>query len=335
MVSEMRASAAYDTTILLDGDAENSHEYLEDLAEQVEGRGDLCADVPAEAFEESVKESDDPDITMYGTTSLASFSELVRYVPIDAIVKVQYKYPSTTRRENRKVGHIVVVGPEGFQLCTCLKLMRCGLHCSHVLAALVTRLGRASEFIGESIHPRWRSSRGEWSLRNTEMGDFEKATFKGGYTDDDFHGAADFGGDGGDDGQATYPNRLKNIQGKAYADYVAKFMKWASAAAAKVDGSPASVQAFQALVDVQEREFDAFVRGPGPNDGLVGLGNPPITLPKGRKETRHKDGQGTEGGGKRPSSQTAGGGDKKKMRVFGGTSAAVMNAVSSYSAEKK
>lgn len=89
MVAEMRASVGYDTTILLAGDAEKCHEYLEGLAERVEGRGDVCADVPAEAFEESVKESDDPDITMYGTTSLASFSELVRNVPIDAIVNVQ------------------------------------------------------------------------------------------------------------------------------------------------------------------------------------------------------------------------------------------------------
>ena len=226
---------------------------------------------------------------MYGTTSFASFSELVRNVPIDAIVKVQYKYPSTTRRENRKVGHIVVVGPEGFQLCTCLKLVRCGLHCNHVLAALVTGLGRASELIGKSIHPGWRSSREEWSLRNSKMGDFEKANFKGGYTDEYFDGAADVGGDGGDDGLATYPTRLKNIQGKACADCVAKFMKWGSAAAAKVDGSPASVQAFQALVDVQEREFNAFMRGLGPNDGLLGLGIPPITLPKSRKETRHED----------------------------------------------
>ena len=75
--------------------------------------------------------------------------------------------------------------------------MRCGLHCNHVLAALVTGLGRASELIGKSIHPGWRSSREEWSLWNSKMGDFEKANFKGGYTDEDFDGAADVGGDGG------------------------------------------------------------------------------------------------------------------------------------------
>ena len=330
----MRASVAYDTTTLLAGDDDECHDYLEALTERVEDRGAVCADVPAEAFEESVKESDDPDITMYGTTSLASFAELVRNATIDTIVQVQYKYPTTTRRETqpRKVSHIVVVGPEGFQLCTCLKLMRCGLHCGHVLAALVTRLDRASDFIGESIHPRWRSSTGEWSLRNAGMGDFERAKFTGGYTNDDFEGAADCGGD---DSEVCHSNSLKNIQGKAYADYVAKFMKWASAAAAKLDGSPGSVQAFQAFVSVQEREFKAFVEGPGPEDGLVGLGNPPISLPKGRKETRHKDAQGTEGGGKRRSTTTDGGVRSKKSKgdhVTKGSSSAVMNAVCSFSA---
>ena len=147
-----------------------------------------------------------------------SFTELVLNVPIDVIVKVQYKYPTNTRprAQHRKVSHIVVAGPGVFQLCMCLKLMRCGLHCSHVMAALVTRLGRANEFIGESIHPRWRSSLWEWSLRCTELGDFERAKFTGGYTDDDFEGAADLGED---DGQAALSNSLKNIQGKAYTDW--------------------------------------------------------------------------------------------------------------------
>lgn len=329
----MRASVAYDTT-LLTADAENCHRYLEELVERVEGQGEVCADVPAEAFGESVKESDNTDITMYGTTSLASFSELIRNVPIDAIVKVQYKYPT----KNGKVSHIVVVGPGGFQLCTCLKLMRCGLHCSHVLAALVTRLGRACEFVGESIHPRWRSSLGDWSLRKTALGDFEHAKFRGGPTDDHLDGAIDVGGD---DGQATHSKGLKHIQAKAYADYVAKFMKWASTAAAKVDGSPASLQAFNAFVDVQEREFRAFVEGPRPNDRLAGLGNPPVSLPAGRKETRHKDAEGTEGGRKRgtrkaeatEATEPGGGGKRQKNTTAqSGACAAVKNAMSSFCA---
>ena len=58
---------------------------------------------------ESGKESDDPDITMYGTTSLLSFSELVGNVPIDAVVKVQYKYPGKRETLQRKASHVVVV----------------------------------------------------------------------------------------------------------------------------------------------------------------------------------------------------------------------------------
>ncbi|CAN0599734.1 unnamed protein product, partial [Laminaria digitata] len=84
---------------------------------------------------------------MWGTTSLGSFVEVVRNVEIDCVVRAVNKYT------DRPVGHIVVVGPDGFQLCTFLNLMRCGLHCSHTLAALVTKLGHAEEFLGESIHP--------------------------------------------------------------------------------------------------------------------------------------------------------------------------------------
>ncbi|CAM9256358.1 unnamed protein product, partial [Hapterophycus canaliculatus] len=69
---------------------------------------------------------------MFGTISLASFCQLVEGVEIDSIVKVLYKH-----MPGRKVGHLVVVGPHGFQLCTCLQLMRRGLQCRHVLAALV------------------------------------------------------------------------------------------------------------------------------------------------------------------------------------------------------
>lgn len=283
----MRASAAYDTTILSEnGDANVCKEYLEGLAGGGRVKEGYCADVPAEAFEGS----DAPDITMYGTTSLSSFTELVRNVPIDAVLQVQYKYPRTTG--GGKVSHIVVVGPEGFQLCTCLKLMRCGLHCNHMLAALVTRLGRAKDFVGESIHPRWRSSVAEWSLRNANLATFDgHETFTGGYTED-FNGAdADAGGDG----QDTLRENVEFTRRKMYADYIAASMQWASQASAKVDGTPGSRQAFLAFQEQQRVLFASFMQGPGPSGGLLGLGNPPITLPQDRKETRHKDASGTTG----------------------------------------
>ncbi|CAM9541668.1 unnamed protein product [Pylaiella littoralis] len=49
-------------------------------------------------------------------------------------------------------------------------------------------------------------------------------------------------------------------------------MKWAAAASAKVDGTPGSYQAYTAFVERQERELQAFVRGPAPKDPLAGLG---------------------------------------------------------------
>lgn len=286
MVAEMRASAAYDTTILSENvDVTVCKAYLEGLVSGKRVKEGYCVDVPAEAFEGR----DAPDITMYGTTSLTSFTELVRDVPINAVVQVQYKYPRTTG--GGKVSHIVVVGPDGFQLCTCLKLMRCGLHCNHMLAALVTRLGRAKDFVGESIHPRWRSSVAEWSLGKASLATFDgHETFTGGYTED-FNGA-DADADG--DGDNTLTTNVEFTRRKMYADYIAATMQWAGQASAMITGTPASRQAFLAFQEAQRVAFAAFM-GSKPSDELLGLGNPPITLPKDKKETRHKDARGTTG----------------------------------------
>ena len=54
-----------------------------DMCIDVEG-DDVCCQVPEEVFQER----GDPDITMFGTTSLASFHRLVAGVEIDSIVKV-------------------------------------------------------------------------------------------------------------------------------------------------------------------------------------------------------------------------------------------------------
>lgn len=87
----------------------------------------------------------------------------------------------------------MVVGPNGFQLCTCLQLMRRGLQCRHVLAALVTHLKRGNEFKGESVHPRWRMSNARWSLETAGLGKFEghegSESYDGGFTCDGGGGA--------------------------------------------------------------------------------------------------------------------------------------------------
>ena len=106
------------------------------------------------------------DPAMFGTTLLLSLSGLVENVPIDAVVKVMYKYKESN------ASHLVVIGPNGFQMCSCLQRLRCGLPCRHTVAALVTELKRADEFKGESIHPRWRSSIQPWSLEGVGFSDF-------------------------------------------------------------------------------------------------------------------------------------------------------------------
>ncbi|CAM9257735.1 unnamed protein product [Pylaiella littoralis] len=90
-------------------------------------------------------------------------------------------------------------------------------------------------------------------------------------------------GFGGDDGQDILSQGLKITQGKVYADFVAKIMKWAAAASAKVDGTPGSYQAFPAFLERQEREVQAFVRGPAPKDPLAGLTHPLIWSRVGKK----------------------------------------------------
>ena len=156
----MLASSAYETSVLVEG--RGSMQFLNNLAVRSaddvseSSDGDMCIDVEGDDVccqvpEEVFQERGEPDITMFGTTSLASFYRLVAGVEVDSIVKVLYKH-----KADRKVGHLVVIGPGGFQVCTCLQILRRGLQCRHVLAALVTHLKRGKEFKGESIHPRWR-----------------------------------------------------------------------------------------------------------------------------------------------------------------------------------
>ena len=146
------------------------------MAQQADDHVDVCCQVSDEAVA-----ADSTDTTMFGTTSLLSFSGLVENVPIDAMVEVVYKYKES------KASHIVVIGPNGFQLCSCLQTLRCGQPCRHTVAALVTELKRAEEFKGEYIHLRWRSSLKPWSIEGAGLGDFnghERGPYSGGFTGD-------------------------------------------------------------------------------------------------------------------------------------------------------
>ena len=121
------------------------------------------------------------DTTMFGTTSLRSFSGIIENVPIDAVVKVMYKYKESN------ASHLVVLGRNGFQMCSCLQVLRCRLPYRHTVAALVTELKRADEFKGESIHLRWRSSIQPWSIEGVGLRDFnghERGPYSGRFSGD-------------------------------------------------------------------------------------------------------------------------------------------------------
>ena len=76
------------------------------MAQQADDQVDVCCQIPDETVA-----ADLTDTTMFGTTSLVSFFGFIENVPIDAVVKVMYKY-----KESSKASHIVVIGPNGFRL---------------------------------------------------------------------------------------------------------------------------------------------------------------------------------------------------------------------------
>ena len=67
------------------------------MAQQADNHVDVCCQVPDEAVA-----ADSTGTTMFGTTSLLSFSGLVEHMPIDAVVKVVYKYKES------KANHVLL-----------------------------------------------------------------------------------------------------------------------------------------------------------------------------------------------------------------------------------
>lgn len=154
----MEASPAYSTFILVEG--RESLRYLTELARQQDDLAGTSCQAP---LLDAVGGATDTDPAARGMASLVSFCELLKKVHIDAVVKVSFE------DRDRKVGHVVAVGPNGFQLCTCLQVLTCGMPCRHTLAALVG-LDRLTDFTGASVHPRWRSAPvDEWSMKKARI----------------------------------------------------------------------------------------------------------------------------------------------------------------------
>eukprot|EP00904_Undaria_pinnatifida_P011912 jgi/Undpi1/7851/HiC_scaffold_23.g10323.m1 len=283
VINEIFASPAYSTEILTEG--AGALDYLNSLAtRQEDGEAiDVCCELP-ESVVTSLVEDDVTDTTMYGTTSLLVFARLVESVEINTVVKVLYKM------RDPQVGHIVVVGPNNFQLCSCLQILRTGLPCRHLMAVLLYCLRRPAEFSGMSIHPRWRATSGAWSVELwglRELDAEECGPLGGGLTDDR---QMDFGDGEGSDGGDAPDNLVSVIRGRAFANWLAKCTASVKLGTDNVDRkNPDFLAKAEEVVDRFCRGMAALVQSDDrPSDpfNLSGLRNPPIPVSKNRKESR-------------------------------------------------
>ncbi|CAN0502612.1 unnamed protein product, partial [Ectocarpus sp. 12 AP-2014] len=101
-------------------------------------------------------ETDVGDVTLATRTSIEFFAELLRDQVLDRLVRVSRSFGDQT-----KYCQLVALGPDGFFLCTCLRILVDGLGCRHALRAMRgTDLG----FTGACIAPRWRDGIMPWTM---------------------------------------------------------------------------------------------------------------------------------------------------------------------------
>lgn len=74
------------------------------------------------------------------------------------------------------VGQMVVPGPNGFQLCSCLQVLRTGSPCGYMISVLLCCMKRPSDFRGGLLHPRWRISTEAWSVKQAGLHEFDAWT---------------------------------------------------------------------------------------------------------------------------------------------------------------
>ena len=75
--------------------------------------------------------SEGGDVTLTTRTSITFFAELLREQVADRLVRVTNMYGSQTQ-----YCHLVVLGSDGFFLCTCLRILTDGLGCRHALRVM-------------------------------------------------------------------------------------------------------------------------------------------------------------------------------------------------------
>lgn len=150
--------------------------------------------------------------------------DLVSDVPVHLAVAVRYKLKPT------RPGHVVIFGPDGFHLCSCLKLLRLGLLCRNYFAGLVRFPGGSykgvllnHEFDGASVRSRWRRSLDgndkPWSvsrvLTETGHGDGWDGCVQG--QDDNFWGPT-LENDDGEDGVHPVERAVKAATDRSACD---------------------------------------------------------------------------------------------------------------------
>lgn len=279
LMDEVHKSSLYDTTLLADGD--HANDFLKNLAEHSSDHHDVCREVPLEGFEDGY----DPLGPKFGATSLPSFSELVEGVRLSSVVKVVIRYGN-----KEQSGHIVVVGPDNFQMCTCLQMLRCGLPCRHILVALFTKLERGQEFDGDCIHPRWRSTCKDWSINKAPLSVFnghERGVYEGGFT-------GDCGGvDMGDNTHVQRKVLASVVKGKFFANLTEACNKTVRGMVDHFDlNRPDNYDRGMEVVtrfmrDAQDFMRDTPLSGAAPN--ISRILNPPDSTVRSKKETRHRD----------------------------------------------
>ena len=241
------ARVAYATAMLSSG--ADAASFLESMAQQADDHVDVCCQIPDEAVA-----ADLTDTTMFGTTSLLSLSGLVENLPIDAVVKGMYKYKESN------ASRIVVIGPNGFQMCSCLQVLRRWLPCRNTVAALVTGMKRADEFKGESIHPRWRSSIQPWSIEGVGLSDLnghERGPYSGGGFTGDLEGI-----DCGEEEETSANNNSASVtRGRLLANLIGMASRGARTLVDNLDEKKVLSNDCTIFFATLNRDIDTYVKG--------------------------------------------------------------------------
>ncbi|CAB1105884.1 unnamed protein product [Ectocarpus sp. CCAP 1310/34] len=147
MSTEALAAMAYDVEILGTGNDDVHREIARMVSD------------PAIAGLSYDPTSGGGDGTWTTRTSVKFFAELLEDQVLDKLVRITRSFSDG----GPNYGHLVALGPDGFVLCTCLRLLVYGLGCRHGLRAV-----RDTDFglNGGCIASRWRDSTQPWTMEH-------------------------------------------------------------------------------------------------------------------------------------------------------------------------